>query len=128
MMSFLKKPAVAFLLAFLIVLGSTFFTVKAKLQRNYDLLCENVCARISDFAVKNDLAELDASARYVAANASTHDLKDYHGLIIEYTDYASGYSSSETRAADQAVKSFNRFLQEAEQFPAYLFARMLRNY
>lgn len=123
-MKLLKKPAVAFLLAFVLVIASTLISVKAKLENNLELVCETLCDRVLDFAVENNLASLETEARTIRSSGS-RDLKDYAGLIMSYSEQASGFDKDATRSVDQAVKNYNRFLQETERFPAGLFVSLL---
>ena len=125
-MKLLRKPAFAFLLAFVIVIASTLISVNAKLDNNYALVCENLCDRVLDFAVENDLIDLATQAR-TTRSASSRAV-DYSSLIASYSAQAAGFDKDATRYADQAVKNYTRFMQETERFPANLFVRLLNTY
>lgn len=127
-MSMLKKPAVAFLLSLLIVLLSTFISAKVRLERNYDQVCETLCDQVLSFAEKNELISLEAAARSTLSHQNTNSRTDYDGLILSYTELASGFPKEDTRSVDQAIKSYTHFFQGTERFPANLFVRLLNIY
>ena len=117
-MKFLKKPAAAFLIAFVIVICSTLWSGKVRLERDYDLVRETLCESVMDFANDKGLPELASEAR--ALSHLDGSKEDYDDLIRSCNEAARDYAKRDTKAVDRAIKKFSRF----EEFPATLFARL----
>ena len=120
-MKFFIKPLVAFLLALMIVLGSTCISARNGLIGERDQVCEELGTSILAFATDKKLPELTSLAKAALSHYDEPDREELDSLIVSYSASASGENTAETKAVDHAVKDYRKFCQAADRFPGVVF-------
>ena len=116
-MKLFKNPVFAFFFCLLLIVSSTCLSVKVKMERRYDKVCDELYEEVLEFADENGLGELKTEAHAAAAAGG------YRALISAYSAYSSGYNGTDD--VDDAIRDYTKFLRKTQQFPASYFTELL---
>ena len=116
-MKLFKNPFFAVIFCLLLIVTSTCLSVKVKMERRYDRVCDKLYEEVLEFADENGLGELKNEAHAAAAAG------DYRSLISSYSVYSVGYNDSDD--VDDAIRDYTKFLRKTQQFPASYFVDLL---
>ena len=116
-MKLFKNPFFAVVFCLLLIVTSTCLSVKVKMERRYDRVCDKLYEEVLEFADDNGLGQLRSEAHAAAASG------DYRSLIESYSAYAAEHH--DTDDVDDAIRDYTRFLRKTQQFPASAFVDLL---
>ena len=118
-MKLFKNPAFAVLFCLILILSSTCISAKAKMERRYDRICDELYEEVLDFADENGIDELKSLAREAVSDG------DYRALIAAFNEFSSGNNLREADDVDEEILAYTRFLRKTQHFPARLFVDLL---
>ena len=124
-MKLFKNPVFAVLFCLVLILAATFFSSRSKLESRYQNVCDELCGAMIDFGRENDLGELAEAARNAGYRTSGR-LTDAAVLIRQYDELSSGFSKSDTKAVEKAIKNYDSFQKLLVRFPASFYADLLK--
>ena len=118
-MKLFKNPVFALVFCLLLIVCSTSVSVKVKMEKRYDRICDCLYDEVLEFADENGISELKTRAREAAASG------DYRALISSFNelDSASGYDDADD--VEDAIRAYTKFLRKTQQFPAAFFVDLL---
>ena len=118
-MKLFKNPVFAVFFCLLLIFCSTCLSVKVKMEKRYDKICDNLYDEILEYAEDNRIDELKSRARDASATG------DYRGLIAAFDELSAGRKFDDTDDVDDAIRDYNKFLRKTQQFPAKVFVDLL---
>ena len=118
-MKLFKNPVFAIVFCLLLIFSSTCLSVKVKMEKRYDKICDNLYDEILEYAEDNRIDELKSRARDASATG------DYRGLISSFDELSAGRKFDDTDDVDDAIRDYNKFLRKTQQFPAKVFVDLL---
>ena len=118
-MKLFKNPVFAVILCLLLIFCSTCLSVKVKMEKRYDKICDNLYDEILEYAEDNRIDELKSQAHDASATG------DYRGLIAAFDELSAGRKFDDTDDVDDAIRDYNKFLRKTQQFPAKVFVDLL---
>ena len=118
-MKLFKNPVFAVFFCLLLIFCSTCLSVKVKMEKRYDKICDNLYDEILEYAEDNRIDELKSRARDASATG------DYRGLISSFDELSAGRKFDDTDDVDDAIRDFNKFLRKTQHFPAKVFVDLL---
>ena len=118
-MKLFKNPVFAIVFCLLLIFCSTCLSVKVKMEKRYDKICDNLYDEILEYAEDNRIDELKSRARDASATG------DYRGLIAAFDELSAGRKFDDTDDVDDAIRDYNKFLRKTQQFPAKVFVDLL---
>ena len=118
-MKLFKNPVFAIVFCLLLIFSSTCLSVKVKMEKRYDKICDNLYDEILEYAEDNRIDELKSRARDASATG------DYRGLISSFDELSAGRKFDDTDDVDDAIREYNKFLRKTQQFPAKVFVDLL---
>ena len=118
-MKLFKNPVFAIVFCLLLIFSSTCLSVKVKMEKRYDKICDNLYDEILEYAEDYRIDELKSRARDASATG------DYRGLISSFDELSAGRKFDDTDDVDDAIRDFNKFLRKSQHFPAKVFVDLL---
>ena len=114
-MKLFKSPVFALVFCLLLIVCSTSVSVKVKMEKRYDELCDELYEEILDFADENGLGELKSRA-YAA-----HVERDCSGMISAYNELSAGKYYDDADDVYDAIRDYTKFQRKIQKFPASFF-------
>ena len=118
-MKLFKSPVFALVFCLLLIVCSTSVSVKVKMEKRYDELCDELYEEILDFADENGLGELKSRA-YAA-----HVERDCSGMISAYNELSAGKYYDDADDVYDAIRDYTKFQRKIQKFPAKVFVDLL---
>ena len=118
-MKLFKNPVFAIVFCLLLIFSSTCLSVKVKMEKRYDKICDNLYDEILEYAEDNRIDELKSQTHDASATG------DYRGLIAAFDELSAGRKFDDTDDVDDAIRDYNKFLRKTQQFPAKVFVDLL---
>ena len=118
-MKLFKNPVFAIVFCLLLIFCSTCLSVKVKMEKRYDKICDNLYDEILEYAEDNRIDELKSQTHDASATG------DYRGLIAAFDELSAGRKFDDTDDVDDAIRDYNKFQRKTQQFPAKVFVDLL---
>ena len=118
-MKLFKSPVFALVFCLLLIVCSTSVSVKVKMEKRYDGICDELYEEILDFADENGLGELKSRA-YAA-----HVERDCSGMISAYNELSAGKYYDDADDVYDAIRDYTKFQRQIQKFPASFFIDLL---